>query len=111
ANAGHPYAFLVPPDGGQPRRLRATNPPFGIVDLDDYGEETITWAPAKDLLFLFTDGLSDAISPTHGEQTLVDVVAERRDLPIDDLLEAIFAVEPSAEKVPSDDRTAVLVRI
>lgn len=110
ANAGHSHAFVVPPAEGEPRRLATTNPPFGIVDLDNYGEETVPWSPAGDLLFLFTDGLSDPISTTTGEQTLVNLVAERRDQPVDEILAALFALERSSDAVPSDDRTAVLVR-
>jgi phosphoserine phosphatase RsbU/P len=110
ANAGHSHAFLVPPEG-EPRRLPTTNPPFGIIDLDNYGEETVSWTAGKDLLFLFTDGLSDAISAAHGEHSLVSLVAEQRDQPVEQLLSAIFGIERPQSDVPSDDRTAVLLRV
>ncbi|MEX0911896.1 MAG: GAF domain-containing SpoIIE family protein phosphatase [Gemmatimonadota bacterium] len=109
ANAGHPHAFRVP-RSGDPQRLATTNPPFGIVDLDNYGEESCAWEPGEDLLFLFTDGLSDAISTATGEKQLVDLVAADRRQPVDQLLEAAFAIEGDGARVPSDDRTAVLVR-
>ena len=110
ANAGHPHAFRIDAEGGA-ERLPSTNPPFGIVDLDDYGEKTVDWTPGSDLLFLFTDGLSDAISPSSGEQILVDHVTSGRDQPLEELVETLFALESSHRDTPSDDRTAVLVKL
>ncbi|MEX2583777.1 MAG: GAF domain-containing SpoIIE family protein phosphatase [Gemmatimonadota bacterium] len=110
ANAGHSPAFLIPGEG-PPRRLRATNPPFGIVDLDNYGEETVPWTPKKDTLLLFTDGLSDAISASNGEETIVRLVHGRRGDSVDRLLSALFTLEQADGDVPSDDRSAVLVRV
>src|SRR5690606_31518430 len=42
ANAGHSHAFRVTA-AGEPLRLPATNPPFGLLDLDDYAEQTTPW--------------------------------------------------------------------
>jgi sigma-B regulation protein RsbU (phosphoserine phosphatase) len=111
ANAGHSHAFLVSADGAA-ERLSATNPPLGIVDLDDYREETRPWASGGDLLFVFTDGLSDALGrgEIEGSRLLVDLVARHRDEPLPELLERVYAAEPQASDVPGDDRTAVLVR-
>jgi len=72
ANAGHPHAFVMP-RGGQPRRLMATDPPMGI-GAPPYGEATVKWAPGRDLLFLFTDGLSDSLAQIRrgsGEEQLL----------------------------------------
>jgi sigma-B regulation protein RsbU (phosphoserine phosphatase) len=112
ANAGHSHAFRVQP-GGETTRLAATNPPFGIVDLDTYGEETAPWAAGEDLLFLFTDGLSDSLGlgEVEGEQRLLHAVAEQSHAPVDHLLRRIFSLQGRATNVPADDRTAVLVRI
>jgi sigma-B regulation protein RsbU (phosphoserine phosphatase) len=110
ANAGHPHAFVVSRDGDA-RRLAVTNPPFGLVHLDDYAEESIDWQPRNDLLFLFTDGLSDAIGQATGEKRLVEQVCRYRDRPLDELLQSLFEIEPHEEGIPADDRTAVLVRV
>lgn len=109
ANAGHPHAFVLPASG-KPRRLRVTNPPFGLVDLPDYAERSVDWSPREDILLLFTDGLSDAIGKGDGEKTILEQIAANRAEPLDDLLDALFSIAPADQDVPSDDRTAVLVR-
>lgn len=112
ANAGHAHAFRVPASGG-PERLAATNPPFGIVDLDGYAEASTEWKSGRDLLFLFTDGLSDAVGAGEiaGSQTLLDEVTRGREQPAAQLLDRLFEIGSGDDTVPPDDRTAVLVRI
>ncbi len=109
ANAGHPHAFLIPPTG-EPRRLGVTNPPFGLVDVSNYDERTVDWVPENDLLLLFTDGLSEAIGQSDGERTVIDHVALRRDRPLPEIMGTLFEIARGAGRIPSDDRTAVLVR-
>jgi phosphoserine phosphatase RsbU/P len=108
ANAGHSYAFRITADG-QAERLPATNPPFGIVDLDNYGEQSIAWS-SGDLLFLFTDGLSESIGKSRGEEVLLQRVIQSRDDPVNAIIQSLFDLDRGTE-VPFDDRTAVLVRI
>ncbi|MDR0786825.1 MAG: SpoIIE family protein phosphatase [Gemmatimonadota bacterium] len=110
ANAGHAHAFVVPADG-TPSRLAVTNPPFGLVDVPDYDEKTVGWDPHSDLLLLFTDGLSDAISQSAGERAVVDYVARQREHPLDDIIESLFSIATGVDGIPPDDRTMVLVRV
>jgi sigma-B regulation protein RsbU (phosphoserine phosphatase) len=111
ANAGHSHAWRVPKDG-PPQRLAVTDPPFGIIDRSQYGEASAEWKGGEDLLFLFTDGLSDALDRGEiaGEQTLVDVVAGLRDRQPDEIVARLFARVGEAGSVPPDDRTAVVLR-
>jgi phosphoserine phosphatase RsbU/P len=111
-NAGHSHAFRVAASG-EATRLGATNPPLGIVDLDTYREEVAPWRPGEDLLFLFTDGLSDALGAgeVEGERILLDEVVRRRGEPAGDLLQRLFQLPEEASDVPGDDRTVVLVRL
>ena len=111
ANAGHSHAFRVPA-GGEPQRLDATDPPFGIVDRDTYGEATAPWDGGADLLFLFTDGLSDSLGKgeKEGERLLLDEVARLRDRAPDDIVRALFRRAGGTSAAPPDDRTAVVVR-
>ncbi len=112
ANAGHPHAFIVHGDGST-TRLAATDPPVGIAVEGSYGQTEMSWDPTNELLFCFTDGLSDSLT-THedgGEdRVLREVVASRERSPIE-IVEALFGlvVDPRAE-VPSDDRTALVLR-
>jgi sigma-B regulation protein RsbU (phosphoserine phosphatase) len=112
ANAGHPHAFRIRSDGTT-LRLGATDLPLGMVAHDDYAEATASW-DEDDLLFLFTDGLSDVypgVAPLKGEDALVQEVATRRASPLRDMIQHIFTTaERSRVDVPADDRTALLVR-
>jgi phosphoserine phosphatase RsbU/P len=112
SNAGHPHAFVLRGDG-QVDRLSATSPPLGTVPLPEYGEGTVPWGD-HDLLFLFTDGLSDAFSEDSGisgEQQLLASVIGMRTAEPQAILDKIFEVATRGRPhVPPDDRTAVLVR-
>ncbi|MDP9349703.1 MAG: SpoIIE family protein phosphatase [Gemmatimonadota bacterium] len=113
ANAGHAHAFRVRADGSR-ERLAATDPPLGIVDLDRYHEASVSWAAEEDVLFLFTDGLSDALSAgeVEGERILLEEVARGRGASLRELIDRLFGLGPAGSlSVPSDDRTAVLVRL
>lgn len=111
-NAGHGHAFRVAAHG-QVERLGATNPPLGIVDLDVYGDAEVTWSAARDLLFLFTDGLSDALGAgeIEGEKLLLDVVVNGRSESAQVLMQRLFALRGNGSDTPADDRTAVLARV
>ncbi|HZF66483.1 MAG TPA: GAF domain-containing SpoIIE family protein phosphatase [Gemmatirosa sp.] len=58
ANAGHPHAFVFGASGPG-ERLTAGSPPLGLVDEGPEGSVR-SWDPGRDLLVLFTDGVSDA---------------------------------------------------
>jgi sigma-B regulation protein RsbU (phosphoserine phosphatase) len=111
ANAGHSHAFRIAANG-ETTRLGATNPPLGIVDLDSYAEGNAPWSPGEDVLFLFTDGLSDALGQGEvaSERVLLEAVVRERAAPLTDILARIFEMGVPNE-LPPDDRTAVLVRI
>jgi sigma-B regulation protein RsbU (phosphoserine phosphatase) len=112
SNAGHPHAFAVREDGSD-ERLAATSPPLGITRFHTYGEAETIWAP-RDLLCLFTDGLSDAFLGTGrpGERAVLDEVKRRRGQPVRRILDGLFRLAARAtSSAPPDDRTAVLLRV
>jgi phosphoserine phosphatase RsbU/P len=110
ANAGHSHAFRVT-GSGEAHRLPATNPPFGIIDLDDYQEESAPWVPGEDILFLFTDGLADSLGLADGEEVLLRTLTAQPQRPLQECLQSFFELQPADEELPADDRTAVLVRV
>jgi phosphoserine phosphatase RsbU/P len=112
-NAGHSHAFIIPGDGSDPRRLGATDLPLGMDDTGAFTEATVPWNPEHDLLFLFTDGLSDALGlgEVEGERMLLRDVVERRDQPCESLMAQLFAHPGADREIPADDRSAVLVRM
>jgi len=66
--------------------------PIGIVDEPDYQEHTLSLEPG-DRIFLYTDGLTDAMNPSEddfGMDRLVESIDESRTLPLDQTLPAIM---------------------
>jgi len=114
SNAGHPHAFVVGA-GGKETRLDATDPPVGIAGPGSYGQEEVPWSPSDDLLVLFTDGLSDSLTPGasgDGERFVLDEVANHRDGSAKEIVDALFELARSAAaSIPSDDRTAMILRL
>jgi sigma-B regulation protein RsbU (phosphoserine phosphatase) len=113
SNAGHPHAFRIDGEGGI-HRLGAINPPLGTVPLDLYGAEEVEWKRESDLLFLFTDGLSDAFAPSGGaagEVRLLEEAARLRGRRPNEILDRLFQLA-SRERtsVPPDDRTSVILK-
>lgn len=112
ANAGHPQAFRIQ-SGGTPTRLGATGTPLGLLTAPHYDERTEPWQE-HDLLLLFTDGLSDAFGAERGsregEAALVQAVVDRRNQPLDEILDLVFATSDARDGGAPDDRTMLLVR-
>ena len=114
ANAGHPYAFLIPGGDGEPRRLGATAPPFGLAPGGVIGGSECAWVCHDDLLCLFTDGLTEsrgADGSSYGERRLLDAVRRHAARPAPEIVDAVFRdVEQFSGHVATDDRTLVLLR-
>jgi sigma-B regulation protein RsbU (phosphoserine phosphatase) len=113
SNAGHPHAFAMHADGSW-ERLGATDPPLGFAGPDAYREASIAWHSREDILFLFTDGLPDALQSVggvSGEDRILDVAARNRFSTPEEIIDAVFALEPNGDASPlGDDRTALVVR-
>lgn len=114
ANAGHPQAFVIPGEGGGAKRLGATAPPlgFGAAGQAIVGAE-VPWQPGKDLLCLFTDGLSEARNAAEkpfGERRLLDVVVRNRAKPSQQIVDMVFAELERFTSAVQDDRTLLLMR-
>jgi phosphoserine phosphatase RsbU/P len=113
SNTGHPHAFILPA-GGAFERLPAADPPLGMDEKEPVNARR-QWEREKDLLVLFTDGVSDArnrLGERLGEERILEVINRHRDLPPADILEQCFHVLGAhVEDVPSrDDLTIVILR-
>jgi len=113
ANTGHPHAFAIREDGTA-ERLRASDPPLGMAD-EPPSASSCSWSPGRDLLLLFTDGISDArnrIGAPLREESVLAVVRDLRAAPVEQILERVFAVvaEHAGGVAPRDDQTLVVVR-
>jgi serine phosphatase RsbU (regulator of sigma subunit) len=73
----------------------------------------VPWKPGKDLLCLFTDGLTDARNAAgiaFGERRLLQTVVQQRARPAQETVDRVFAdLEGFTERV-EDDRTLLLLR-
>src|SRR5215211_3820518 len=82
-NAGHESAFVISGDKLK-RRLEPTGPAVGMLPNMEFKIEKLTFAPG-DSLFLYTDGVMDALSPDEEQ------FAESR------LIQAATSPAPSAQ--------------
>jgi sigma-B regulation protein RsbU (phosphoserine phosphatase) len=113
ANAGHPHAFVVRASG-ETERLAALDPPLGMRDASLHGGVR-PWASGRDLLLLFTDGISDARNRADtrlGEQAVLDTVRVHRGLPPDEIVDRVFSLLAGhTGDVPArDDRALVVLK-
>ncbi|MGI8498994.1 MAG: PP2C family protein-serine/threonine phosphatase [Gemmatimonadaceae bacterium] len=113
ANTGHPHAWLIDEEG-LPCRLSAIDPPLGMVEERPTAKSRV-WNRGKDILLLFTDGVSDArdrFGGRLGEQRVVDLVARYRtetpDVILDRLADELS--EHTGETQQRDDITIVVLR-
>jgi sigma-B regulation protein RsbU (phosphoserine phosphatase) len=114
SNAGHPHAFVIHADGSH-RRLGATDPPVGIAGRESYAEDVVPWAPGKDLLLLFTDGISDTLGEVErgrGERIVLEAAIEGRDRRPAEIVNDLFKRADRADPtIPADDRTVLVMRV
>jgi sigma-B regulation protein RsbU (phosphoserine phosphatase) len=113
ANAGHPYAFRIRPDG-RTERLEATAPPLGLGGVSEIGQGEIAWSPGGDLLALWTDGLIEASGEggqRFGEQHLLERLVALRAEDADSIVGTIMAEVDAFSPEREDDRTLLVLRI
>ncbi|MYA34154.1 MAG: SpoIIE family protein phosphatase [Gemmatimonadales bacterium] len=101
ANAGHPYAYLLGPDGV--RRLTALDPPVGVAAVRSFRQTRLP--SGGETLLAFTDGLAELSDPLETPDSRVRRRIDRGDLDPEVLVAALFA--DSDDEMRLDDRTAV----
>lgn len=92
AAAGHPGPILIPAEG-EPRECPSTGTPIGLLSDRDFGEETLSLSTG-DKIFLYTDGITEALDPNEeefGRQRLIETLHAGRE----------SALEPALEQVVS----------
>ena len=110
ANAGHPHAFHVSPDGVQ--RLEALNPPLGIAEFDSYSQREVGWVQGRDMLLMFTDGISECLESDRmwSDERLTQMAMERSDASAQEVLDRVFELASAPCGFAADDRTALVVK-
>lgn len=113
-NAGHMPPIRIHQD--QIEELPKGGPALGIIASSQYSEQTLTLNP-NDILFLYSDGLTEACNPTGeflGEKRLFDLLAQFRHLPASELGEKILAsvdLFKGENRIQDDISIAVLKRL
>jgi sigma-B regulation protein RsbU (phosphoserine phosphatase) len=112
-NCGQNAPVYIPRDGS-PERLTATGLPIALFDDRPPATSSIQVNPG-DTLFLFTDGVTEALNPAKtefGDISLIKTLVASRDSSVDDLVSNLFdTVDNFAEQEPqADDITCVAVR-
>jgi sigma-B regulation protein RsbU (phosphoserine phosphatase) len=115
ANAGHPHAFVLPAEGGAAVRLSATAPPLGLGTDIRIGGAEVPWRHRRDVLCLFTDGLSEsrnAAGIPYGEERLLAVVRRHQHgMRAERIVAAVFEdIESFGAASVHDDRTLLILR-
>ena len=93
-------------------QIDAEGVPLGILPDFDF-EAVKTEYSAGDILLLFTDGLSEAMSPTReqfGYDRIQDIVTRLSESSADDILAELYrSIEEHAAGKPQHDDTTVIV--
>jgi sigma-B regulation protein RsbU (phosphoserine phosphatase) len=111
-NAGHNPPLVIGASGV--RRLERGGPIVGLFEAASYEEETIQLTPG-DWLVVFSDGISEAMTPTgdeYGEERIIACVQRNAALDPPRLLEALFSDVREFAKgaAQSDDITGMVLR-
>ena len=113
-NAGHNYPYVLHSDGSL-RRLDKGGMILGIMKTSIPYEEEIVQLRSGDLLFLFTDGVSEAMSRDsveYGEERIETVLHHHRESPAQDIIdhfhEDILRHAGGAQQ--SDDITMMVIK-
>ncbi len=112
ANAGHPHAFRLTPHGVA-ERLGATSPPLGLSERTALAAAETPWEPGRDVLLLFSDGLTDAqqaLGEVFGEDRVVATALAHRTEPAAAIVDAVFREVEAFAPERSDDRTILVLR-
>ena len=114
-NAGHNAPVLIGADGTVAPLDYTQGMALAVLDGQAYAEREITLAPG-DSLFLYTDGITEAMN-TDGalftEDRLIDCLREQGDTPVDEVADHVIAAvkqfEDEADQ--ADDISCVVLRL
>ncbi|MBD3402132.1 SpoIIE family protein phosphatase [candidate division GN15 bacterium] len=114
ANAGHNYPVLVRATG-EVELLETGGPVIGAFPFMDYQSTTVRLEP-DDVLFFFTDGLSEALNEAgreYGEERIREFIRTNRNLTPDEIMQKILddvrAFDPTTP--PRDDTTIITLKM
>jgi serine phosphatase RsbU (regulator of sigma subunit) len=116
ASAGHDPGFLLAKSGGIIRTLGGTGIPLGLYEDSWYSSDEVTLANSGEILLLSTDGLMEAVNPSHvqfGFERVIQYIAYHAHQPAQQIIGGLFqAVKTHAGGRPQrDDITMVILKV
>jgi len=113
SNAGHNPPILLS-TGREPRLLTSGGPVLGVLPDFHFEEAEVALNP-EDLIVIFSDGFTEAMSLSleeFGEARLLEAIEKNRRRPVNEMVEAMFAAirEHAGAASQHDDMTIVMVR-
>lgn len=115
-NAGHPPAIVLDAEGREKARIESTGLPFAILEVTPFVAHPPVTLRDGDLLFFYTDGLTEA--HRHGDALFgldraVEIVRDNQHLEAAEIVAAVHDVvcEYIAPEKPTDDITVVIVKV
>ncbi len=112
-SAGHPGPIHLP-KGEPPRILESLGFPIGLAE-EPYAEAGVRLS-AGDRLYLYSDGIPDAMNPAgerFGDARMLEAIGRLRDQPLDEGVAALLAEVsrwPGTEK-PQDDISILAIEV
>lgn len=111
AGAGHPPALIVSPDSDSVERLHVSEGIVGIMPDQQVPRATIRLHPGHRLI-CYTDGITEAMNGQEdlfGEDRLADICARSRRMPVDVMVQKVFAqLDQFSQGEPQRDDQALL---
>lgn len=113
-NAGHNPPFLLRGANGNPKlaRLEAGGPVIGLLPSVSYDEQSVTLEPG-DLLFAYTDGISEAMTGDDeewGEERMILAAESMQHHTANEVLSSLFnAADRFTGSTPQHDDMTVLI--
>ncbi len=112
SSCGHEYPFLLHSDDSY-IRLATGGIPLGVMENQEYPEETIEIQPG-DKLVIFSDGIKDSTNKNgemFGEERLEKLLLEQNSNTGEQLMENVFdaSIEHNENTQPFDDMTMVVL--
>jgi PAS domain S-box-containing protein len=114
SSAGHDPGYLLDTRGEVKGVLRSTGIPLGIDPAADFPNAPVLTLEPGELVFLFTDGVVEALSADRrpfGAERAVDLVrARRHEAPGDIVAAVVREVRTFSPAEPADDITALVIK-
>jgi PAS domain S-box-containing protein len=115
-NAGHPPGYLLDASGAVKRQFDSTSVPLAILPAVDLAISEPVQLEDHDLIFLYTDGLTEAHrsqEPMFGSERALQVIREHRQKTAAEIVDAVYAAicQRLGMSKPHDDITLIVAKV